>query len=261
MADGLLVTSDQLYHQDTNPTAKAHTDRITITLSQLHGNATKPILYQITDNDSTPFGYRGAIKHLRQPEQLKIELEALRRFEATHYAHAFLILPSTRTQHEYAALIQLLNGSGLDLGSRTKLWLSCNVPATLFLLEQFLTDDMINGVFIDLDELTQHTLGADTTHKQLAGEYDMHDSAVITALEHAAQICREQNTPLTVRIPEGVQPELLEALVALGITSLIVPADEVQATRTLLASTEQRLILNHVVAELHTESEHEHSHA
>jgi hypothetical protein len=53
----------------------------------------------------------------------------------------------------------------------------------------------------------------------------------------------------------------LEALVALGITSLIVPADEVQATRTLLASTEQRLILNHVVAELHTESEHEHSHA
>jgi pyruvate,water dikinase len=81
----------------------------------------------------------------------------------------------------------------------------------------------------------------------LADEFDERDPAVMKAMFHVIRVCKRYGVTSSIcgQAP-STYPEITEALVRHEITSISINSDAVAQTRSLIASTEQRMILEFV---------------
>lgn len=196
-------------------------------------------------------GYRGAHRALRELDLFKIELEAIRRAREEYgLTNLHVMLPFVRTLKELASLHHLVVGSGLRPSRHFRLWLLAQTPANLLSLKKIAAKKLIQGVCLDADHLTQLLLGADHANEDLA-EYDVCDETVLETLVEAIHICRQHGIPVTA-VGRSLErhPEAIETLVAAGITGLTVAPSAVAETHQLVASAEQRLILDALASRL-----------
>lgn len=291
--DGFIVLSSRHIWQQLNlhPHAYLKTDQtkqLTIELAEIIKRAAteiypRPFIYCLDDADSTAhaesirqhtpslrrnetesnpaLGYRGAIRHLREPEILKAELEALRILHDDHQlTNIHLGLSYIRTYDEFIALRHLIIGSGLLSGGNAQIWLLCQLPATSYLMEKFCHEGELDGIIIDTDSLATHLLGVDFTNPQLTGDYGTHDEAVTLAVQHITTVCRDHGVPTILLNHSGVyDPQTLHFLVTTGVTGLSAPLADLDNLRRSVAATEQRVLLDHAINEVHAETD-EHSH-
>lgn len=197
-------------------------------------------------------GYRGAHRALRELDLFKMELEAIRQVrEEYNHPTIDLILPFVRTQKELTALQHAIIGSGLKPGYHFRVWLLAQTPANLTMLKKIVPKHLIQGVCLELDSLTQLLLGADPHNEELQGEYDVCDENVQDVLAEAIAAARKAGLPVTA-IGRSLDhhPEAIEALVAAGITGLVVESHAIASTAQLVASAEQRVLLDRAVATL-----------
>ncbi|OGD64221.1 phosphoenolpyruvate synthase [Candidatus Berkelbacteria bacterium RIFOXYA2_FULL_43_10] len=228
--------------------------------------APRPVVYRATDfktneyaglkggekyepKENNPMiGYRGASRYIREPELFALEIEAMKKVRDEYdLKNLWLMIPFVRTVDEMTKVKKIVEENGLVRSPDFKLWMMCEVPSNVILLEKFI-DVGIDGISIGSNDLTQLTLGADRDNQTLAEIFDERDEAIQLSLEYVIKTCRKCHITCSIcgQAP-SVFPEITELMVKAGTTSVSVTPDMILSTRKLIASVEKRLLLSRVV--------------
>jgi pyruvate,water dikinase len=194
-------------------------------------------------------GYRGAFRYVQEPDLFQVELEMLKRVRERH-GNLHLMIPFVRTLSEFRACKRLVDESGLSDQRDFELWIMGEVPSVVHWLPQYAALG-IAGVSIGSNDLTQLVLGIDRDSQVLAPLFDERDHAVVTTIEAIVTSCRTLGIKSSIcgQAP-SVYPDYAELLVNLGIDSISVNPDAIDATRYNIAAAEQRLALRRARAPL-----------
>lgn len=226
----------------------------------------RPVVYRCTDfktneyrglkggdkyepvEDNPMIGYRGASRYIREPELFALELDAIKKVRVEHdLKNLWIMIPFCRTVDEMRQVIELLKKNGLEQSADFKLWMMCEIPSNVILLEKFL-DLGIDGISIGSNDLTQLTLGVDRDNQALAELFDERDESVRLSIEYVIKTCRKRNVTCSIcgQAP-SVYPEITEMMVKAGTTSVSVTPDVILQTKKLIASVERRLLLSNII--------------
>jgi pyruvate,water dikinase len=120
----------------------------------------------------------------------------------------------------------------------------CEVPSVVLEIDKYI-EEGIDGISIGSNDLTQLTLGIDRDSAKLSGEFDERYPAVMASMIHVVKACRKGHVTCSIcgQAP-SVYPEVAEALVKAGVTSLSLAPDVAISTRKLIASVEKKIVLS-----------------
>ena len=189
-------------------------------------------------------GYRGALRYMREPALLQLELDAIGRVWEAGHTNLHVMLPFVRTSRELEASRVLMRDAGLLARPGFELWVMAEVPSILFNLERYAKLG-VAGISIGSNDLTQLVLGADRDSELVADVFDERDPAVVAYISQLVPRARELGmaTSICGQAP-SVYPEYAEILVRAGIDAISVNIDAVDRTRHLVAAAERRLLLD-----------------
>lgn len=223
----------------------------------------RPVVYRATDfktneyhdlkggaefepQEANPMiGFRGAFRYVTEPDLFKLELEAIKKVRNQYdLKNLWLMIPFVRSIEEFFKVKALVNESGLIQNHDFKLWIMCEVPSTVILMDKFCQSG-IDGVSIGSNDLTQLTLGCDRDNPALASAFDERDEAVELSIRHVITTCKKHHVTVSIcgQAP-SVYPEITEMMVKAGATSVSVTPDMILASRKTIASVERRILLN-----------------
>ncbi|MSP78565.1 MAG: phosphoenolpyruvate synthase [Dehalococcoidia bacterium] len=217
----------------------------------------RPVVYRTTDfktneyrglkggeqyeghEENPMIGYRGASRYIAEPDLFKLELEALKKVWE-RYPNLCIMIPFIRSPKELAKVKDMMEASGLKRENGLKLWMMCEVPTNVILLEEFL-DVGIDGVSIGSNDLTQLTLGIDRDNGRFRDSFDERDPAVMKSLERVIKTCASRGVSCSIcgQAPSDF-PDLTAKLVEWGITSVSVSPDMIDRGREIVAAAEKR---------------------
>lgn len=187
-------------------------------------------------------GYRGCYRYTREPDLFALELEAVKQVRE-RFPNLHLMIPFVRTGSEFRACKRLIDESGLTQDRGFQLWVMAEVPSVVTWLEEYVQLGA-TGVSIGSNDLTQLILGVDRDSELLSPLYDERDRAVTSAIQHIVTECKRLGVTCSIcgQAP-SVHPEYAELLVRMGIDSISVNPDAIEATRRNVAAAEQRVLL------------------
>jgi pyruvate,water dikinase len=199
--------------------------------------------------ESNPMiGYRGALRYMREPDLLGLELDAIGRVWDEGHTNFHVMIPFVRTPREVVAVREQMEAAGLLSRPGFELWVMAEVPSVLFHLGRY-AELGVTGISIGSNDLTQLVLGADRDSELVAEVFDERDAAVTEYIAQLLTRARELGlqTSICGQAP-SVYPEYAEILVRAGIDAISVNIDAVDRARRLIAAAEQRLLLEHARA-------------
>jgi pyruvate,water dikinase len=220
----------------------------------------RPVIYRAVDFRSNEFrnlegaeefepveanpmmGYRGCFRYTKEPDLFALELRALSEARR-EYPNLHLMLPFVRTLREFAECKQLIDASGLLANGGMQLWVMAEVPSVICWLPEYVKMG-VTGVSIRSNDLTQLILGIDRDSERLAPIFDERDGAVLAAIRSIIEESHRLGITCSIcgQAP-SVHSDYADRLVEWGIDSVSVNPDVVDATRSRVASAEQRLLL------------------
>ena len=119
------------------------------------------------------------------------------------------------------------------------------VPSVVLQADQFAA--LADGITIGSNDLTQLILGVDRDSALLGsmGYFDERHPAVLEAISLLVRAAKKRGIPCSI-CGEGpsVYPDFAEHLVREGVDSISVNADTLQYLRGIVASAEQKIILD-----------------
>ncbi|KKU92278.1 MAG: Phosphoenolpyruvate synthase [Microgenomates group bacterium GW2011_GWA1_48_10] len=220
----------------------------------------RPVVYRATDfktneyrslrggdkfephEENPMIGFRGAFRYMQQPEVFKMEIDAIRIIrEKEGFKNLWLMIPFCRTIKELEETKALINKFGLTRSEGFKLWMMCEIPSNVILLEEFIKVG-IDGISVGSNDLTMLTLGVDRDNETVASEYSELDKSMLISFEKIVKSCKKMGVTCSMcgQAPSDY-PQLTEKLVEWGITSVSVNPDVVFKTREIVAEAERKL--------------------
>lgn len=195
-------------------------------------------------------GWRGVARYI-SPEYeggFRLECKAMKKArEEFGLINVWAMLPFVRTTWEIEMVKEIMASEGLKQNSSFKIWIMAEVPSVIFAAEEFAK--LVDGFSIGSNDLTQLILGADRDSGILnnMGYFDERDIAVKRAIGILIEKAHENGKTVSIcgQAP-SLYPEFAEFLVQKGIDSISVNPDTVAYTRRLVASVEQKIILNKI---------------
>src|SRR3990167_5047465 len=173
-------------------------------------------------------------------ESFSTTLESLKSARAVG-KNIWLALSGAKTPQELLEDKKAVNSVGLHRSESFKILLSIEVPAQVIAIEKFL-EAGIDGVCIDEAALTKTLFGSDqqTVLTRLADT-----SPLIRSFEQTVEAAKNAKVKIFFVARAGYSDQgLIEKLVDLGITALVVNADETERTREIVALAERRTVRN-----------------
>jgi len=226
----------------------------------------RPVVYRATDfktneyrslkggekfepvEDNPMIGFRGAGRYIKDPDLFKLELDAIKKVRDEYdLKNLWLMIPFVRTVDEMRQVMKIVEEYGLPRSNDFKLWMMCEIPSNVILLDKFL-DLGIDGISIGSNDLTQLTLGVDRDNNDLAESFDERDEAVRLSIEYVIKTCRKRNVTCSIcgQAP-STYPEITEMMVRAGTTSVSVTSDVILQTKKLIASVERRIMMGNII--------------
>jgi pyruvate,water dikinase len=207
--------------------------------------APRPIFYRSIDlhsSESPLILHRGTHNYLLDPTLFDLELAALASVRAKGYANVNLILPFVRSVEEFSFCRLRVEQIGLTQDNSFQLWIMAEVPSVIFLLPEYVKAG-VRGISIGTNDLTQLLLGIDREQTSTTNLNPLHP-AMLAALKQLVTVAKDLGIPCSICGEASVQyPELIDKLIAWGITSISVAPEAVEKTYRSIARAEQRLIL------------------
>jgi pyruvate, water dikinase len=221
--------------------------------------APRPVVYRATDFKSNEYrhlkggekyepveenpmiGFRGASRYIKWQDVFNMELEAIKRVRAAGYKNIILMIPFVRTPIELMQIKSILAEQGLERSPTFKLWIMVEVPSAVILLEDMISLG-IDGVSIGTNDLTMLLLGVDRDSHEVAHIYSEQNEAVMWALKKIVKTARKHDITVSVcgQAPSDY-PDIAEALVRWGATSLSLNEDALDRTREMIGEVEGKL--------------------
>ncbi len=196
------------------------------------------------DEANPMIGYRGALRYMLEPDLFRLELAAIRQVWDAGHTNFHVMLPFVRTPRELTACRDMMREEGLLDRPGFELWVMAEVPSVYFHLERY-AELGIKGISVGSNDLTQLMLGSDRDSGTLSELFDERDSAVTDYLRLLIPRAKELGlaTSICGQAP-SVHPEYAQLLVEAGIDCISVNIDAVDRARRLIASAEQRVLLD-----------------
>jgi pyruvate,water dikinase len=203
-------------------------------------------------------GWRGCSRYISQwyEKAFRLECQAIVKCRKEwNLKNVWVMLPVVRTVWEAKAVLEIMRQEGLERTKDFKVWFMAETPSIAILADEF--SKLADGFSIGSNDMTQGILMIDRDSERLGlmGYFDERDPAVKRILAHLIRVAHENGATVSI-CGEGPSnlPDFAEFLVRVGIDSISVNNDAVIATKKLVASVEQRIIMERL-AELEARAE------
>ena len=192
-------------------------------------------------------GWRGCSRYISSwyEKAFRLECQAIKKCrEEWGLKNVWVMLPVVRTVWEAKKSLEIMREEGLEKSRDFKVWFMAETPSIAILADEF--SKLCDGFSIGSNDMTQGILMIDRDSERLGqmGYFDERDPAVKRMIAHLIKVAHEHGCTVSI-CGEGPSnlPDFAEFLVRVGIDSISVNADAVIATRKLVASMEQKMIL------------------
>ena len=199
-------------------------------------------------------GWRGCSRYISSwyEKAFRLECQAIRKCrEEWGLKNVWVMLPVVRTTWEAKKCLEIMREESLERSRDFKVWFMAETPSIAILADEF--SKLCDGFSIGSNDMTQGILMIDRDSERLGqmGYFDERDPAVKRIIAHLIKVAHESGCTVSI-CGEGPSnlPDFAEFLVRAGIDSISVNADAVIATKKLVASIEQKIILEQL-AEQH----------
>ncbi|MCW4052029.1 MAG: phosphoenolpyruvate synthase [Candidatus Bathyarchaeota archaeon] len=196
-------------------------------------------------------GWRGASRYISEwyEEAFRLECKAIIKCrEDWRLKNIWIMLPVIRTLWEAKKCLEIMREEGLESSRDFKVWFMAETPAIAIMADKF--SKLCDGFSIGSNDMTQGILMIDRDSERLGqmGYFDERDPAVKRILSHLIKVAHRNNVTVSI-CGEGPSnlPDFTEFLVRLGIDSISVNNDALLSTRRLVASIEQKILLEQAV--------------
>ncbi|CAN5139245.1 phosphoenolpyruvate synthase [soil metagenome] len=215
-----------------------------------------PVTYQLHDlseetkgrhrHEPNPkLGYKGSHRIIDEPELVEEEVGVIASLMRTGLTNVRILLPAVRSVGEVIKLHSLIASHWPTGEALPEIWARCAAPSLLIGAHD-LCQTGVTGVIFDVPVLAELINGFDGDNHQVGHHLIQDHSAVLDALHFAIATCRSEGVQTSL-IAEGysMEPRVLEEAVEAGVQEVVVPVAEITTLRKLLASIEQRVVLDH----------------
>jgi pyruvate,water dikinase len=192
-------------------------------------------------------GWRGCSRYISTwyEKAFRLECQAIKKCrEEWGLKNVWVMLPVVRTVWEAKESLEIIRQEDLERSRDFKVWFMAETPSIAILADEF--SKLCDGFSIGSNDMTQGVLMIDRDSERLGqmGYFDERDPAVKRIIAHLIKAAHENGCTVSI-CGEGPSnlPDFAEFLVKAGIDSISVNADAVIATRKLVASVEQKMIL------------------
>jgi pyruvate,water dikinase len=149
-----------------------------------------------------------------------------------------------RTVWEAKKCLEIMKNEGLERSRDFQVWFMAETPAIAIVADEF--SKLCDGFSIGSNDMTQGVLMIDRDSERLGlmGYFDERDPAVERIIAHLIKVAHQNGVTVSI-CGEGPSnlPDFTEFLVRNGIDSISVNNDAVVRTRQLVASLEQKILL------------------
>ncbi|MEM3726213.1 MAG: phosphoenolpyruvate synthase [Candidatus Bathyarchaeia archaeon] len=192
-------------------------------------------------------GWRGCSRYISQwyEKAFRLECQAIVKCRKEWgLKNVWVMLPVVRTVWEAKRCLEIMRAEGLERTKDFKIWFMAETPSIAILADEF--SKLCDGFSIGSNDMTQGILMIDRDSERLGqmGYFDERDPAVKRIIAHLIKVAHENGCTVSI-CGEGPSnlPDFTEFLVRAGIDSISVNNDAVVATKKLVASIEQKIIL------------------
>jgi pyruvate,water dikinase len=199
-------------------------------------------------------GWRGCSRYISHwyEKAFRLECQAARKCRVEWgLKNVWVMLPVVRTLWEAKKCLEIMQEEGLERSKDFQVWFMAETPSIAILADEF--SKLCDGFSIGSNDMTQGILMIDRDSERLGqmGYFDERDPSVKRIIAHLIKVAHENGCTVSI-CGEGPSnlPDFAEFLVRAGIDSISVNNDAVVATKKLVASIEQKMILEQL-AEQH----------
>jgi pyruvate,water dikinase len=195
-------------------------------------------------------GWRGASRYISKwyEKAFRLECQAIGRCrDEWKLKNVWVMLPMIRTIWEAEECLEKMKEEKLERSRDFHVWFMAETPSIAILADKF--SKLCDGFSIGSNDLTQGVLLIDRDSERLGqmGYFDERDPAIKRIISHLIRVAHENGCTVSIcgEAPSNL-PDFTEFLVRCGIDSISVNADAVIRTRNLVASFEQKMLLEQV---------------